>query len=1036
MSTRAIIVQVVLLLVLHPVFSPSVGAGEPRVRFWRGEDGLSQNTVRSMIQDEIGFLWVGTNDGLNRFDGYEFRRFNTLPEHGGLPGARIYGQGLGNDGLIYLLLDNGLAVFDPKIGKARSLNLDIPETIGRPGPRRLLCRQGKIYFSSAARLIVYDPGDGSLKAITLAASVENTEITTLVDHEDALWIGTRRGLFRLQNGDTVPEPIRLDPLPEADIKAFAFSPGGSLWLATEDRVYRIKPDLREAQEILVGEDQTSIPQIRDILIADDDAWLATSKGLFTYREFSRRFEPVPLDRGREANPLELFTLYQGREGHLWIGSREGLYCLIDKSSSFNGPDPNRLSHPVVTSIIENERHFLWIGTADGLNLFDPYVGSVRIFRHADPVNNQITALSTDQNGLLWIGTRDAGVLSFDENTGLYKHYGPDPEGQSGPVDGRIGAIEKGPDGRLWFATHGGISVLDLATSAFRHFTDTQGVLSEAGRRINDLLFLDARRLILAGQDGLYLLDTQSGTFSPFTEDDVLRSRYTTTLHRNERGLWVGTLDGGLHLLDAESGALIDLINHYDGFPDDTIYLLLEDLEKKLWCGTNSGLVAFNPETRDVRIFNRRSGLLNDEYNLNAACMGKSGALYFGGPHGFSSFFPADIRLEPWSPRVAVTEIFLNHQRLSHHDRGEYEVPCLEALALESKTFHLGIRFAALHFSDSANTRYAFQLEGYDPDWIELDSGRREAWYMNLPGGDYQFKVKATNAAGVWSDHQISLPLAVHKSGSLQTSLFIAVLVLLLIIAAVWTARRLITQKELQIRTLTEMDQLKNGILANTSHELRTPLHGIIGLTEPVLDETLGAVNDVQKKNLEMVISSAKRLSRLVDGMLDISKMRKYDLELDLEVLQVSEVLQQAFDMAAPLAQQHGKDLAFKIQYSQNLPPILADSNRIHQIFLNLLGNAVKFTDSGWVELGAEQDGAQILFWVADSGIGIRPEHQKKIFEAFHQGDGSTARLHTGTGLGLSISKQLVELQGGRIWVRSQFGKGSKFLFTVPIAEGH
>ncbi len=356
--------------------------------------------------------------------------------------------------------------------------------------------------------------------------------------------------------------------------------------------------------------------------------------------------------------------------------------------------------------------------------------------------------------------------------------------------------------------------------------------------------------------------------------------------------------------------------------------------------------------------------------------------------------------------------------------------------------------AALHYGDPHRNRYAYRLEGFDQRWIETDAEHRIAQYTNLDAGNYTFRAKASNQHGIWNEDGLTVRLTVLPPP--WKSWWAYTLYGLALAAIVWgylraqrrelererraaEQERAVAERERAAsQRLKEADRLKDEFLANTSHELRTPLHGITGLADSLIDGAAGALPEAVEANLSLIAASGRRLGHLVNDILDFSKLRHHNLQLVLRRVDLRTLAEVVLTLSRPLV--GTKRLQLKNAVPTDLPAVAADENRLQQILHNLIGNAVKFTEAGTVEVSASADQDAVRVVVTDTGSGIAPEQQERIFDAFEQGDASDERQLGGTGLGLAVTRQLVELHGGTIDVESAPGAGSTFAFTLPVAD--
>jgi len=517
----------------------------------------------------------------------------------------------------------------------------------------------------------------------------------------------------------------------------------------------------------------------------------------------------------------------------------------------------------------------------------------------------------------------------------------------------------------------------------------------------------------------------------------LSSGQVTSIYEDSRGiLWIGTIGGGLNKFDRASATFTHYREEDGGLPNNTINGILEDDQGHLWLSTNKGLSKFDSETETFRNYDVEDGLASNEFFSGSAHKNRTGELMFGGPNGFNIFDPKQIKDNLSIPPVVITDfqIFNEPVSIGGDSPLQQHISFSKELTLSYQDSVFSFEFVALNYISPQKNQYAYKMEGVDKDWVYVDSSRRFATYTNLDAGDYVFKVKGSNNDGIWNEEGTSLKITIippwWKTG--WAYLLYEILILSLILAFVIRQQRKLDLEQAINKQLKQADKLKDELLANTSHELRTPLNGIIGIAESLRDGTTGDLSDQTKTNLDMIVGSGKRLAKLVNDILDFSKLREKTLDLQLKAVSLREIVDIVLTLSQPLIGKKNIELINAID--AELPAAMADENRLQQIFHNLVANAIKFTESGHVEISAKVINDQLEVTVSDTGIGIAEDKFDRIFESFEQAEGSTAREYGGTGLGLAVTQQLVKLHRGQIGVKSQVGVGSQFFFTIPVSK--
>ena len=500
-------------------------------------------------------------------------------------------------------------------------------------------------------------------------------------------------------------------------------------------------------------------------------------------------------------------------------------------------------------------------------------------------------------------------------------------------------------------------------------------------------------------------------------------------------LWLASYGGGLLRFDPATESF-SRANLTPSLPSDFVVSFQDSALGTLWISTNRGLVKLGPDGESVTSYFSEDGLISNVFLMGAAARFGNGTLAFGGDSGVSLFDPRSLKRDETPPPIVLTGLNINglEQRPGARDsplrKGLRQAPTV-VLTHQQRSF--AIDFAAPHFANPHRNRYAFKLDGYDKEWTEANSRKRTARYTNLSPGSYEFKVRAANSNGVWNPSPATIQIDVLSpwwSSPWALLLYILGAVGGFTAYSLWQQRRVNTERETNEK-LREVDRLKNEFLANTSHELRTPLFGMTGLAESLIDGTHGEVSEPIRDDLNMIVSSGRRLSTLVNDILDFSKLKDHALVLQTKAFDLHDAVSWIVSLTRPLAE--GKELQLLNEVQTDAPPVVADENRFQQILLNLLGNAVKFTESGAIRVCASDEGDRVRISVLDTGIGIAPNQLKRIFQPFEQLDAGTDRAFGGTGLGLAITRDLISLHGGELTASSKAGKGSSFSFTLRKA---
>lgn len=1069
------------LLVFAALFMRSLAA-EPVVHFQKKNiaDGLSQSVVLAVLQDSQGFMWFGTYDGLNRYDGYQFKQFRYEPEDL---------TTVSNNAITVLFEDSknrlwigteggGLNLYDRKMqsfvryrhNKAdeSSLSHDVITSINEDSQGRLwvgtLNGLNLLSDSNFIR-ISYDQTDPH--------GLSHNHITSIYkDSRQQMWIGTDGGginrfdaisgqFFHFQN-----HTVDIGSISSNNVYAITEDRQGKMWFGTNTGLNVFDAEQQSfARFQSDSNNPTSLCDnfITDIgLDQDGHLWLGSETGLCKFSVAGKRlnrFVHQPSDAS-SLSSNSIRDIYFDPKGLLWVGTFGGGLNIVDiRQRQFGHYKhiPNNLlslTSGLVFGITQTKKGDIWVGTSGGLNKQIEDTGNykrVQIDSESEStlIDNYIWEIFEDSDETLWLGT-NMGVTQFDEKNDRYKHNAEIHPALAILTNNSVVSILKAKNGVMWFGTWGGglIRFNPLTGEVHRYIHDVNNVTSIA----NDVVLKvsqDSKGNIWVGtNNGLNRYDNNGGSeqfLHDKSEPGSLSQGYVMSIFEDaSNDIWVGTSGGLNRLITPEVG-----FEHFEerhGLANRVINCITQDAEGLLWVSTNMGLSSFNFKAKEFKNYDVTHGLQSNEFNVISCMTSKDGELYFGGINGINRFYPDRLTKDTQPPVIAFTDAFLFNQRidihkLEHTDESIYHiseaVDQLTDMTLNHKQSLITFEFAALDYRSPANNRYQYMLYGYDEDWIESDANIRRATYTNLPSGDYTLWVRAANSDGYWNEQGTTINIHVTPPPWLSWWAFVLYTLAFSILVFGFINYRIHHNRmmhEVSVnKRLTELDRLKDTFLTNTSHELRTPLNGIIGLSESLIDGVAGRLPDRAVRNLGMVVSSGKRLANLVNDILDMSKLKHKGIDLHTQAIDMHSVVGIVLALSEPLMNE--KQITLNNNVPTNLPPVEADEDRLLQIIHNLVGNAIKFTETGSVSVSAVVSGTLMAIKVRDTGIGIPQEQFSTIFEMFEQVEGEDNNRHYGgSGLGLAITKQLIELHKGNIDVDSEMEVGTIFTFTLPLSE--
>jgi diguanylate cyclase (GGDEF)-like protein len=773
--------------------------GQPEMLFapLGNDEGLSPGAIMAIAQDAQGFLWFGSEDGLDRFDGYQLRHFiHGHGDDGSLPNNWISALARDTSGRLWVGSDGGGLVWrDALLGRFRP-----PDTApGQVPPDPTLHiralhvdRSGRLWMATrGAGVRVLDAAQNTTQEFRHNADNPNSLSDDSVfavaeDSSGKIWLGTANGLDLLdpssgrleQFGARLRAAAGLPADSAVKVNALYDDVRGVLWIGLDSGL--IKFD--EAASVFTmlphrDGDSAALPDGRITALLEDDEqrlWVGTTAGLALLDRRTNKFAVLRHDpTNRTSLPdSNITSLYQDRSGLLWIGTKTGgVASWNPRSWSFGHHRFADGGTDSVTSFAVDGRGTVWVGSfGAGAESIDPLTGTVKRYRRSAKAplalhDDTIMALVTDDRNRAWLGTMDNGIERIDPERGVitYFNYAPD-DPASLPAAG-VMSLLRDTRGRIWVGTFGGgLAMIDPDSDRITRYAHGRGEATALSGDRATALAEDRTGLIWIGTDGggLNVLDPATGLFAHFMHDPndpaSLSANTVYAVHVDNKGsVWVGTRGGGLDLVHGapfgHDRLRFENLSESEGLPNSTVYGIESDASGRIWVSTNRGLAAVQPGDRSVRSFRRSHGLQGDEFNFGAHYRAPDGTLYFGGANGYNAFLPERLQLNDKPPPVVLTDVLKNNTRVSQTPE------MLHQLDLGFRDAVVTFQFAALDFTGPAENRYAYRLDGFDTDWVNAGAAR-QATYTNLSGGDYVFRVRAANSDGRWNETPLSLKVRV------------------------------------------------------------------------------------------------------------------------------------------------------------------------------------------------------------------------------------------------------------------------------------
>ncbi|MCU0456468.1 MAG: response regulator [Bacteroidales bacterium] len=1023
-------------------------------RHYRNDNGLSNNTVMSCIQDQRGFLWFGTKEGLNRFDGYQFKVFLHNPaDSNSLKSNFISALCEDKDGWIWVGTPEGICYYIPESDCFGTIRVE----------------------NTVVRGMVVD-----IKA----------------DNENYIWIATFPGLYRYDkknnkinfySSNTSFRPLRIN-----------LTTAGDIWISASDgSIYRYnaRTDDFTGYRILTDKEISSSVTLGNILDAGSYGLLISSS-IAGIRQFDPNTGKVTDFFGDDDiwNNILIRTTFLYSDDEIWIGTESGIHIFNLKSGYVTNlqkvtTDPFSISNNAVRTIVKDKEGGIWLGTFYGGVNYLPQPN--KTFEKYYPTGlpgalngNVVREIHADPYGNIWIGTEDAGLIKLDHRTGLFYNI---TEGSNRiKIDSRNvqGILVDGDD--LWIGTYdNGIYILDIPRQAITdHFQFND---SRSGLRTNTFItFLKTTDgTIYAGSSsGLYQFDRRNSSFTFM--DELPAGYFIHCLYEDNKGnVWIGTYGRGLYKYNKAAGTLNKILytkgdyetmdyewvtsifqdnsqriwfttegNGFSYIDNETeeitrfvpgrdvsfaIYCdMLQDGNGNLWITSTRGLLRFDPSTNKFTTFTRDDGLLDNTFSYNSAYQDKNGKMYFGTMSGLVSFYPADIRETTFNSPVYFTGFQVNGQEYFVNSAGSPSFQSLlvtDHIRLKHNQSSFGIDFVSPTYTSPNLTRYKYKMEGSDPDWV-LISGNRKVYYTNLSPGGYRFRVLSSTDGVTWSDDESILDIRISPPLWLSVPAYILYILITasigyMLISFYLKKKSLEHQRKIDIIESNKEKEILNAkinFFTNITHEVRTPLTLIKGPLDRILKSGINSSHSTEE-NFSIIKRNTDRLLNLTNQLLDFRKTEKEKFKLNFIKTDLYELIESTYNLFLPSSAENMISVHFNspVHYYN----LAVDREAITKILSNLLSNALKFAESKvdiYLEPETEKDNI-IRIRVNNDGKLIPKELSEKIFEPFYQIDFDKPG-EKGTGLGLSLSRSLAELHNGKLYLDTSVRNLNSFVLEL------
>ncbi|MCX6278286.1 MAG: ATP-binding protein [Bacteroidetes bacterium] len=1028
---------------------PAISPFRLKVDNWQMDQGLPVNSILTLGQTADGWLFLGTEEGLVRFDGNTFKTMNksVIPELNvnfisALLGTRDTSLWIGTEGDGLIMLKNKKFI---RLNKSNGLSDDRIFALSADS-------SGGIWVGTSGCGVNYLK-DGKITKYDTANGLACNYIRSIViDAKGRIWIGTQKGLSVIVNGK-IQNYFSRDGLSDDFIESLAIDKDQNLWIGTKSGGLNLFKQCKFS--VYTMKDGLTNNAVTALLFdANEILWIGTNGGGIT-RMMNGQFYPFTTKEGLSSDLI--VTLFEDREGNIWAGSSGSGIDRIKRKLIQTISGKEGLPGDVILPIFEDHAGVLWLGVAGkGLNRLEN--GKVQTFTPKNGLPEQLVlAITEDLDNTIWVGTAGGGLTSF--KNGKFTTY----TSINGLSNNVVTALHFDRSGVLWAGTKGG-GINRFNNGKFSTFMAREGLSND---NVTCILEDRKKNLWVGTESGLNRI--YDNKITVVNQKNGLSDDYILSLYEDREGnLWFGTAANGFNLF--RDGKITQFTTK-DGLINEVVLNIIEDDFGYFWISCNKGIYKIKRQNlldfADLKVkslnpvsYGKADGMATIECNGGvspAGCKTRDGMLLFPTMRGVAIIDPGLMKTVSscFSP-VFIEEFLVDGQA----------VKITSPLSIPSYSNRLEFRYAGLNYTNPEKIKYRCMLVGFDKDWVDCGL-QRSVYYTNIPGGDYKFIVMASNESGLWDENyfaELKFHLKPPFFRSFLFYLIVAIFFSLLLFFGVYyflirfqrnklkllveertyeLRQKMISQKQTQEKlqqTNAELliakeqaesgDRLKTSFMNNISHEIRTPLNGIIGFNQLLSDPEL--TPSQREHYLSIVKSNSARLINTVTDYMDISLLVSRNQKMLKKLFAPGDLLEEIYYKFLKQCQSKNLTLTIITAPLTNKLQINSDPELLTKVLRHLVDNAIKFTNQGSISFGFEEKDSDLKFFVKDTGVGFKKESQANIFDSFMQGNPSDTRGYEGSGLGLSIVKGIVELLGGCVWLETEIDKGSSIFFTIPV----
>ncbi|MBI9072992.1 MAG: hypothetical protein JEY94_15430 [Melioribacteraceae bacterium] len=1040
-------------------------------------EGLSHNLVLDITQDNTGYIWLATQDGLNKYDGYNFVNFNNDPnDYNSIGENWINSIEFDDDGNLWIgTWGNGLNLL--KKGSKKFIRFE-----HEPGNRNsisnnwiqklIVDKNNNIWMTTwGGGLNFYNPKTDVFKSYQYNESIkdgipEDNLYALFESAEGEIWFGTnQKGLCKFdpktEKFETYSNNLNNNDSRSNYVTAICEDSKGVLWVGTfGDGLHIFNKTTKKFENC--KEIGNHSPKLITSIREDNDMqlWISSDdKGLFQYQLDNHKCYSIKNSNTNKTtfNDIRIWSVFEDRSGIIWVGTFSSGIGLYKKHNNFFGhinkniDDPNCINNNFIKAIFEDENNNLWIGTDEGISILNRLTNKIEFLMH-DPSkyntlsNNRIRSIYKDKKGKFWILTWGGGINFYDPDRKTFKRFLNDKNNSNSLSDNYTKAIIEDEQGKLYIATEAGVNIFDPVKNVFSLISHNPlNAKSISSKQITSLTFNTDGRLWIGTQAGLnlYNLKTQENIRylnSMENKQSLSNNRIRDIFIDSDNEVWIATLGGGINKFDSKTETF-KRFNESDGLANNTAYCILEDNNKNIWISTNKGLSRLNKKTLKFKNFDKRDGLQSNEFNGGASFKNSAtGELFFGGINGLNYFFPSKIKENNTVPPIELTKFNVNYNDYN----SDKTLADLESVTLNYTENYIYLEFTALDFTSPSKNNYAYKLKGLEDSWVK--SGNKNfANYTNLDPGEYVFKVKGTNNDGVWNTTGKELAITIVPPFWLRWyfKVFLFMAVVIIIVSFIVIRGRRFNQRKSELEALInnktkdlytsnellkEANLTKDKFMSIMAHDLKNPFGAIINVSDLLLKDFYNLPDSEKLEMISLISNSSRKTLTLLENLLIWAQSQSDKIVFSPDKIKIKELITESILPYEFFA--GSKQLKIKTEVDEL--EINADRFMLNTVIGNLINNAIKFSknNSTITIFGFSKNGFTNIK-VKDEGIGIDKNRMEDLFNKDKHTETTGTDSEKGLGLGLQLCLEFTQKHNGKIDVESELGKGSTFTIIIP-----